>query len=419
MKRTLAAVSFLSYLMAGAHGAMPACDFESLHAGPQQMGKWIDKSNWFAIENQGLTLANANVFMPALYLPANRVDQPKSVSSLSIDEVSAIDPLDGSQRDLAFLLDSRLLADGIVVLRNGRVVAERFRNGLTRDRPRLLMEATRPFLTLLGALSVSQGKLSADKSVVRHLPALAESTGLRKLSVQRLLESAETHAWSVGEVASWRTASGWDSSATKGGVRAWLSDGGRWNKSLRESTFGRQSTPEDDLLAWLLAESNGMPLARLFCEQLLSRVDRDDAVLWVVDPNGVELASGLALSLRDFAKLGQLLIEARISRGKTRIPGWFIETLLASSGVRISEIQGLAKGSEQRYGFVHLGGAPNRIALIGRQGTSLYIDFDKRLVVAMYGSRPGDNTPSMLALLEHTWRAVDAAVGVSDRQRAR
>jgi len=169
------------------------------------------------------------------------------------------------------------------------------------------------------------------------------------------------------------------------------------------------------LLAWTLAESNAMPLARLFCEHLLSRTNPEHPVLWVSDSQGIELASGLGLSLRDFAKLGQLLVEARSSRSRAKIPGWFIETLVASSGIRSTEIKGLVKGSEQRYGFVHLGGAQNRVALIGAHGTSLYIDFDKRLVIALYATRPGEITPATLALLEQVWKAIDRAIALPEK----
>jgi CubicO group peptidase (beta-lactamase class C family) len=117
--------------------------------------------------------------------------------------------------------------------------------------------------------------------------------------------------------------------------------------------------------------------------------------------------AGLALSLRDFAKLGQLLVEARTSRNRGKVPAWFIETLTASSGLRTPEIRGLSKGSELRYGFVHLGGAPNRIALIGAHGTSLFVDFDRRLVVALFATHPGENSPARLAMLEQVWKAIE------------
>lgn len=410
MTPRLPVVSLLLAITTGALAAPPACQFERVAVGTQKIGPWIDKSNWLASGNQRLSLQSGEAFMPAWRLAA-RADGPASAAKQdTVDDFPAIDPLDGSSRKLGFLLDSRAYADGLVVLRNGRLVVERYRNGLRPDKPRLLLEATRPLLNLLGAISISRGKLAADKSVSRFLPTLSASSGLRKLSIQRLLESEARPAWTAEELDSWRRAAGWATNPAGSGVRDWLSQTGRWDKPLNEAdapTFG--AAPEDDLLAWLLAESNAMPLSRLFCEQLLTRNRPEHAVLWLSDAQGVELADGLALSLRDFAKLGQLLVEARGNRNRGKIPAWFVETLAASSGMRTAGIEGLAKGSEQRYGFVHLGGAANRIALIGAHGTSLYVDFDQRLVIALYATYPGPNTPGLLATLEQLWKAIDQA----------
>lgn len=410
MIRRLPAALLSLFIATGTWAANSTCQFEQAPVGAQKLGPWIDKSNWLAIENQRLSLQAGEVFMPAWRLAPAGKAQPTAVKQRPVDDFPVIDPLDGSRRDLAFLLDSRLYADGLVVLRDGRVVAERYRNGLTPAKPRLLLEATRPWLNLLGAMSVSQGKLAADKSVSRFLPTMAPSAGLRKLSIRRLLENEERHAWTAEDLESWQQAGGWTTNQAGNGIRAWLSQAGRWEKPLDEpaaTTFA--AAPDDDLLAWILTESNAMPLARLFCEGLLSRNPPEHPVVWLSDSQGVELATGLGLSLRDFAKLGQVLVDARSSRNRGKIPSWFIETLTASSGMRSAEIKGLTKGSEQRYGFVHLGGSANRVALIGAHGTSLYIDFDKRLVIALYATRPGESTPGMLAVLEHAWKAIDLA----------
>jgi CubicO group peptidase (beta-lactamase class C family) len=413
MIRRLPAALLSLLITSGTWAATSTCQFEQVPVGAQKLGTWIDKSNWLSIENQRVTLHASEVFMPTWRLAPSGERQLGSAKQSSIDDFQAVDPLDDSHRNLGFVLDSRLYADGIVVLRNGRVVAERYRNGLAPDKPRLLRDATRPFLNLLGAMSITQGKLSADKSVIRYLPGLSNSTGLRKVSIRRLLENEEHHAWTPEELDAWRQAGGWITNQTNNDIRAWLSYPGRWDRPLSDKlapVLG--GSPDDDLLAWALAESNAMPLSQLFCKQLLSRIHREHAILWASDSLGVELASGLGLSLRDFSRLGQLLVEARSIRSRAKIPGWFIETLVASPGVRSSEIEGLSRGSERRYGFVHLGGARNRVALIGAHGTSLYIDFDKRLVIALYGTRPGENTPETPALLEQVWKSIDRATAL-------
>lgn len=417
MIRRLPAAFLSLFIATGALAANSSCQFEPVPGGAQKLGPWIDKNNWLAIENQRLSLQSGEVFMPAWRLAPSGDAQLAMAKQRPIDDFPVVDPLDGSRRDLGFLLDSRLYVDGLVVLRNGRVVTERYRNGLTPEKPRLLLDATRPLLNLLGTMNLNQGKLSADKSIVHYLPNLAASTGLRKISIRRLLENEERLSWAPDELDDWHQASGWSTSKAGNGIHAWLSQAGRWDRPLTEQkTPILGASPDDDLLAWVLTESTDMPLSRLFCEQLLSRTKIEHPVLWMSDSQGVEVANGLGLSLRDFAKLGQLLVEARAGRGRTKIPTWFIETLVASSGLRSSEIKGLAKGSAQRYGFVHLGGAANRVALIGTHGTSLYVDFDKRLVIAIYATRPGEITPELLALLEQVWTTTDRALAIPEKK---
>jgi hypothetical protein len=302
MRALLFAVTF-AVASLPAVSAVPACRFDAVAAGSGKIGQWIDKSNWLAVENQRVSLQAATVFMPAQRLrPATGSPTLRAaVRPLDIDRVEATDPLDGSKRDLAFLLDSRLYADGLVVLHNGRIVVERYRNGLRAGEPRLLLQATRPLLSLLGAVSIGQGKLAGERAVARVIPSLNSHPDLRKLSIQRLLLDHERHAWSAEELDRWRQAAGWSSGPANAGIRSWLAEPGRWDRPLLDHQASTvDGSPDDDLLAWVLAESNATPLAPLFCEQLLSRARPEHPVLWLTDARGVELADGLGLSLRDF-----------------------------------------------------------------------------------------------------------------------
>lgn len=412
MNCRLGACSLLMLIATHCTAAAPVCHFEAQAHGDRQIGKWIDYGNWLADEHLRLTLNAGPTFMPSLRLAPGKASPLRSAGrNLEVDKIKVSDPLDGSPRNLGFLLDSRLQADGLVVLQNGRLLAERYRNGLRAEDQRLLLQANRPILNLLGAISVSQGKLSADRSLTRYLPTMNGQSGLRRLSIQRLLDSNDAMNWSNEELASWRQAAGWDKGSSDIDIRAWLATPGRWDFPLENRPqLALPASPDDDLLAWLLAESNKMPLSELFCEQLLSRANPEHPVLWMTDKQGIELAGGLALSLRDFSRFGQLLLDARSSRSRGRIPGWFIETLTASAGIRSGQIPGLSRGSEQRYGFIHLGGEPNRVALVGAHGSSLYIDFDRRLVIALYASHPAIESPAQLATLEEFWKTLARTV---------
>ena len=394
--------------------AAETCAIESVSKAGVPPDAWISQDNWLTPEYLRAGLQSPGRFMPSkkiggLPAPAALKRAPQT---LDLAKVMTTDPLDRSDRSLAFLLNTRLYADGLLVMRSGRVVSEQYWHGLSAPQARPLLGGSRPVLSLLGAMALAQGKLAADRSVIRYVPALSTQTGLRKLSIQRLIEGDSPYAWNAQDLDGWRSASGWKSGG-EGGLRAWLSQPERWEMGFADTKPGlSDASPDDDLLAWALAESYKAPLAQVFCDNVLTRLKPESPVLWLTDAEGTELSGGLALSLRDLARFGQMLIEARGARNRSQIPGWFIETLNASSGNRKakpSEVEGLTRGTELRYGFVHLGGAANRIALIGPYGNSLYLDFDRRLVIVLYSSYPKEYSPSMLATLEQLWEAVGSA----------
>lgn len=63
-------------------------------------------------------------FMPMLKIRTSAAPIPLKAAPkpLVLDKIKSTDPLDQQPRDLAFLLDTRLYADGLIVIRNGQVV---------------------------------------------------------------------------------------------------------------------------------------------------------------------------------------------------------------------------------------------------------------------------------------------------------
>lgn len=411
-KRVLGAGVLLALALAAPALANPACVPERLPAGSRALGAWIGPDNWRTPGALRAGPRSPETFLARYRLPADADAVPlrPAAQPLDLDQLTLTDPVDGQRRSLAFILDSRLYAESVLVLYNGRVFAERAWHGAASDRPRLLQDAGRPLLSLLGVMAVAQGRLAQERAVARYLPAVAGDAGLRRLSVQRLLAGEARFAWSADELAGWRNAAGWSSTPAPAGVRDWLRQPERWGVALSElPPAGAEGGPEDDLLVWLLAESYGVPLTRAFCEQLSARLRPERPVAWLTDAAGNELAGGLVMSLRDFARSGQLLLDTRANPARTRIPAWFVEALMAPAGGDDERLAGLPKGSEPRYGFVRLAGPGKRIAIVGAHGNSLYVDFDRRLVVALHAAYPEAHGPLPRALLAQLWERLSQA----------
>lgn len=423
MNRRLQATFFcliLSVLASPPLQAAPACRIEQFDKNPPLAGSRLEHGNWLEPEFLRFSLQTPETFMSRLEITSAAVPKklPPAPRRLDIDKVLAIDPLDTKTRSLAFLLETRLYADGVLVLQDGRVLAERSWHGLPVKQPRLLLGGSRPVLSLLGAIAVAKGKLSPEKSLAWHIPSLAELPGLRKMSVQRALEASGRFDWSSSEMDAWRAESGWAPGGSGAGGRAWLLQPALWEKSSVKDVGVNPAGPEGDLLAWALAERYKAPLAQVFCENVLAAMGSEGPAVWLTDSVGTELADGLALSLRDWARLGQMLVDSRLKGGRSVVPDWFVETLMASSGARKPSAPGLAglrNGSDYRYGFVHLGGRSGRVALLGPHGNSLYIDFDRRLVVAIFATYPHAGNAAMQATLEQVWGGV--AMGMQPERR--
>lgn len=395
--------------------AAEQCTIEPVSKSATAPSPWITQDNWLAPENLRIGLQSPGSFMPYLNIKAPAAREAlRSVSrQLDLQRIKVIDPNDQQPRDLQFLLNTRLYADGLLVLRNGKIVSEQYWNGLTVQQPHLLLGGTRPLLSMMGAITIGQGKFSPDHSVVRQIPALATQAGLRKLSIQRLLEDSSRFAWTPQELAEWQSTGGWKTGTGAGGMHAWLSQAQRWDRKFSEEPFNSLDPgPEGDVLAWALSEAHKTPLSKIFCDEVFSKLQAEHPARWLTDVQGTELSGGLALTLRDFARLGQMLIDVRNGSNRSKIPGWFLETLTSSLGGRrtnADSLRGLPAGSESRYGFVHLGGAPNRVVMLGAFGSSLYMDFDRRLVIAIFASAPASRSAGTLATLTRTWEALEPA----------
>ena len=87
---------------------------------------------------------------------------------------------------------------------------------------------------------------------------------------------------------------------------------------------------------------------------------------------------------------------------------------VGTAGVLLALLLLSAAWAGRRPGWQIVFGPPaesaNRIALIGTHGTSLYIDFDKRLVIATFASHPQAYAPATLAVLEQAWKSIERGV---------
>jgi hypothetical protein len=152
----------------------------------------------------------------------------------------------------------------------------------------------------MGAMAVAQGKLSPDRSIIRHIPALG--TGRRGCASCRSGACSKARVALTGRhrtsMTGWLPVDGTPARSPAGFGR------GLASRAAGKGTFPSPPCPaKSDPMA--ISSSGQSPKAtacrwrRSFARKCIAKLRPETPALWLTDAQGTELSAGLALSLRD------------------------------------------------------------------------------------------------------------------------
>jgi hypothetical protein len=323
--------------------------------------------------------------------------------------------VDGGDFD-AFLANTD--TDAIVVVHRGRIVFERYANGMTRRTPHILMSVSKSMLGVLAAMLADARRLDMGAAVTDIGPELAE-TAYRGARVADLLDMRagilfdEDYLATSGPIVQYRKAQGWnplDPGEAPSDLRSFFStlvasDGphrGRFH----------YVSPNTDLLGWIIERATGERYCDLVGRLLWQRIGAEHPAHITVDRFGApRCAGGFCATARDLARVGWLLALGGRRDGHAIVPTSWIEDIVATG-----DRQAWAAGDFARYfpgktmhyrdkWYVLRGdGAPLLFGL-GVNGQNLFVDRDNAIVVAKFSSQAAAMDAGRIAL---TGRGISA-----------
>lgn len=244
--------------------------------------------------------------------------------------VRALPGIDGAAADLTMVLNGenqklsdvmeQAYMDGVLVMKNGVVVAELYGGTLTPERTHLLWSVTKTVTGLTAASVEADGLIDFNKTVADYVPELNQ-TGWADNSLRTLLDMRDTSDWNEDYAAPDSTVRRQDCSdglltgpMCEGvpvvGNYKFLPNVGR--DDSREDTFVYKSGTTD-VIAWVLEAATGRRFADLVSERIWKPIGAERSASITVDVGGFTLASGgMTATLRDMARMGQLMLD----RGK-------------------------------------------------------------------------------------------------------
>jgi CubicO group peptidase (beta-lactamase class C family) len=277
--------------------------------------------------------------------------------------------------------------NAMLVLKDGRIVFEDYRNRMTPETRHVAFSASKTITAMLTGIALERGEIdSLDDPAEKYVPQLA-GTGYEGVTVRQILQMRSgvdyEERYDFGDNPSF---------AGRLHEQAIVLNRMRFAEGALEtsranapgSTFN-YSTLDTMVLGWLLEDATGETLERQMEQRIWQPLGAEADAFWLADgPPGAGRAlngMGFNATLRDFARLGQLMLDGGM-RGETRVlpEGWVgqMAAMLPTGG----PLPG--------YGFQtwQIDEEPGAFAAVGLAGQFIYVHPESRTVIVKLSYYP-------------------------------
>ena len=288
--------------------------------------------------------------------------------------------------------------DGFILVHRGRILFERYANGMTAETPHILMSVSK---SLLGLVFGSLG-LDPERPVTEFVSEVKE-TAYRGATLRQLLDMRagvafnEDYLATSGPMVEYRKATGWNPlgpgerpSSLQAFYSALTQSDGPHGGRLH------YTSANTDLLGWVIENATGRRYADLLSELLWKPAGAEYPAYITVDRLGApRAAGGVCTTLRDLARVGLLMIER---------PSAWIEDLERGGDARAwaqGDLAAYFGGLPLAYRsfWYALEGAAPLLFAYGIHGQFLFVDRRNELVAAKFSSQAAPMDAARIGLM--------------------
>jgi len=280
--------------------------------------------------------------------------------------------------------------DALAVLVDGQLVHEWMDAGMTEASPHIVMSASKSVVGLLCGALAHQGLLDPETLVARYVPEIA-ATPYQQATVRQLLDMRTQPGFTPAELQQYMQSTNWDPDASAGGLHAFFA-----GLPARPGEHGgafRYLSANTDLLGWVIERAAGQPFAQAASQFLWRHLGAGHDASITLDRAGAPRPTGgLSMTLRDFARVGQFLLEpGRHGSSADFVPAWLDDVLAngdAQAWAQGDFAAGFGRRMHYRSGWYVLRDEPRLLFAMGIHGQHLFVDPVRRMVVAKLSSQP-------------------------------
>lgn len=284
--------------------------------------------------------------------------------------------------------------DAVVVLHKGEIVYESYSNGNDFRTPHILMSATKSVIGLIAGILEHKGDIDLNAPVSAYIPQ-ACGTAYQKVTLRQLLDMRSGIVLSEDQQKTYDLATNWEP-VPEGNQSIGLHEFFSTLKPSEKSTDDtfKYVSSNTDLLGWAIENATGKKINQLLSELLWKPMKAEHEAFMTVDKEGdPRCTGGLNATARDFARIGQLIIDDGILDSKEVIPISLIEDILENgdldawkNGQWGKAFAPISKNMCYRKGWYVINDLPQIIFAMGIYGQNLFIDRTNKIVIAKFSS---------------------------------
>ncbi|KAF2169123.1 hypothetical protein M409DRAFT_64897 [Zasmidium cellare ATCC 36951] len=263
-------------------------------------------SNWRVYPHNQWSFINVDKVLKTRTIQRSTTPHPLPSAPLPL-ETSFHIRVDNDILDLSAYIKTSS-TDGLIVLKQGKIVYEKYANGGSATSKNIMMSVTKSVMGLLAGILVDRGELDPADLVTKHVPEVSQA--FRNVMIRQLLDMRSGVVYNDNDPV-YQYAAGWKRYEGKPfrNVRDFLSKFGPERVEDERFEFTGVNT---EILGWVMerAIGHGKTIAQLLQELFWQPMGAESDALMTIDESGnTRAASGLCATLRDIARVGQLVAD--------------------------------------------------------------------------------------------------------------
>ncbi|WCL53243.1 serine hydrolase domain-containing protein [Gimibacter soli] len=308
---------------------------------------------------------------------------------------------EGGNFDLgAYIRDNYV--DAIVVLKDGKLVAEHYGDGQTAETRHIMYSVTKSVGGTLAEMLIAEGKLDDTKLVTDYVPELKDSgygdaTVRQVLDMLVALDFTETYGDPYSSISQFAYSAGL--APAPEGVKVYPSMYDYLPTISKQGNHGeawRYISATTEVLAWIMSRASGQSWGELFEQRIYSKLGADRDASVIVDPHGIAFAAGgMSITARDGARFAQMIANDGKFNGQQVVPAKVVKKI--KQGGDPTKFKSQRPGGEQRSYFSqwYLDPEISQLGAWGIHGQAFQIDMEGGIVIVTQSSWPVAGTTEL------------------------